>query len=339
MKALRLNAPHQCELADIDDARPGADETLIRVHSVGVCGSDLHAWHGTQPFVTYPRILGHEVGAEVVEAGPSRPDLKPGDRVVIEPLLSCGNCYPCRIGKYNCCASLRVLGVHTDGALRPYFAVPSKCLHRAPEGLGYEEMAMCETVSIGLHAVHRAAVAPNETVVVIGAGPIGLGAMQSALAYRARVIVLDVLDARLETARQLGATHTVNSTATDPVKAVMDLTDGEGAAAVIEAVGLPKTIEQTVDLVAAGGRIVIVGVGSGTVTFPQHIFLKKEIDFRGSRNSRNCFPEVIRLMAEGKVRMGPLVTHRFGFEEGLDAFRWIDEHRGEVTKAVINVSG
>ncbi len=338
MKALRLNAPHQCEFAEIDEPRPAPDETVIRVHSVGVCGSDMHAWHGTQPFVTYPRILGHEVGAEVVTPGASRPDLKPGDRVVIEPLLSCGKCYPCRIGKYNCCANLRVLGVHTDGALRPLFAVPSACLHRAPAGMSFDEMALCETVSIGLHAVRRAEVSAGETAVIIGAGPIGLGAMQSARAYGARVIVLDVLESRLEMARNLGADFFINSNKIDPVRAVMDLTHGEGTPVVIEAVGLPRTIEQTVDLVAAGGRIVIVGVGSQTVTFPQHVFLKKEIDFRGSRNSRNCFPELLRLMGEGKIRMGPLVSHRFAFEEGIDTYRWIDEHRSEVTKAVIQLT-
>lgn len=337
MKALQLLAPRRFCFVEQEPPQPGPGEVALRVRSVGVCGSDMHAYHGTQPFVRYPVILGHEVGAEVAACGPDVSGLSPGDRVVLEPMISCGRCYACRIGKYNCCANLEVMGVHRDGALRPLFIAPARNVHRAPPGMSFDEMALCETVSIGLHAVRRAEVQPGETVAVIGAGPIGLGAIQAAKAYQARVAAIDVAAGPLELARQLGADETIHSGECDVVAALMKRTAGEGAPVVIEAVGLPATIERTVDLVAPGGRIVVVGVGHSTVTFPQHIFLKKEIDFRGSRNSRNVFPELIELMTAGKIRMGPLITHRFPFVEAIAAFETIDARRREVVKAIIQI--
>jgi len=335
MRQLVLNAPFDMRLCEVDMPERSPEDVLLRVRAAGICGSDVHAYRGHQPFLTYPRILGHELGCEIAEIETGDHGFNVGDAVVVEPYMGCGRCYPCMIGRYNCCSRLQVMGVHADGGMRDYFAVPVKYLHKAPEGSSFEELAMVETTAVGAHGVKRARVEAGEIVAIVGAGPIGIGAMQYAKSLGARTIVIDIAPQSLEKAKSLGADDVIDSSSSDPVEELMKLTSGFGAHAVVECVGKPVTIEMTVNLVAPAGRIAIVGVGDQKVSFPQQVFNKKEIDYFGVRNARDMFPEIIALMQEGAISMAPLVTQRFNIDEGVEAFKFVHENQQDVRKAVI----
>ena len=339
MRQLVLEAPYKLTWREAPLPKPKTAEALVKVHWVGVCGSDVHAYRGHQPFLSYPRVLGHELGLEVVEvAADNERGLRPGDRATLEPVVSCGQCYPCRHGHPNACEKIQVLGVHADGGLQEYMTLPVKLLHKS-EILDYEALALVEPACIGAQAVNRGRVGPGDFVVVIGSGTIGTAVMQRARAKGATVTSGDILAWKLELARKLGADHVIDmNDVPRAVKEVRQLTSGAGASVVVEAVGLTETIESTVEYVASGGRVVILGVGDQNVTFAQKVFVAKELDFLGSRNSYRVFPEVIRLCEAGQVRMKEFVSHRFAFDEAIHAFDFIENHRPEVSKAVIKVA-
>ena len=308
----------------------------LRVLRVGVCGTDLHAYLGNQPMVTYPRVLGHELGCVVEAVGDGVAGISVGDRAAVEPLLPCGDCYACGIGKSNCCRNLRGLGVHTDGGMCERITVPAHLVHRSST-LTLDELALVETLTIGAHAVRRGRVEAGETVLILGAGPIGLGAMQVARALGAKTLVADIAEHRLEGATRLGASEVLNPSKVDLVVATMDLTDGEGAAVVMEAIGRPETMAQTIDLVAPGGRIVLVGWTDRDVAFQGTKLLRKEVDLLGSRNSRGEFPWVMSLAEERKIDLEGMISHRLPLFDAPGFFE--DHHAGRVaaTKAVLSV--
>src|SRR5438094_7155928 len=228
MKAIQLNEPGT--LASIlvpEPSAPAAGEALVRVHRIGVCGTDIHAYGGKQPFFSYPRILGHELGVEVIAIGEKVTNVKPGDKCSVEPYINCEKCIACRRGKPNCCTNIKVLGVHTDGGMREQFSLPARKLHPSAK-LSFDQLALVETLGIGAHAVKRAQVESNEFVLVIGAGPIGLAAMQFAIEKGAQVIVLDLNDARIEFCqRQLGVAHVINGAKEDTLEALNRITSND----------------------------------------------------------------------------------------------------------------
>ena len=246
MKQVILEQPGRLVLADgPPPGPPGPDEALVRVRSVGVCGTDFHAFKGDQPFFTYPRILGHELSAELI-AAPNAVDvgLKTGDRCAVEPYLECGRCVACRRGRTNCCAKLEVLGIHVDGGMREIIKVPLRKLHRS-ESLSFEQLALVETLSIGAHAVGRAGLEPGETALVVGTGPIGLAVIQSAQPLGVRLLATDVNEARLEFCRrQMGVEHTF-ATGASAEEALRDATRGEMPTVVFEATGNPASMERS----------------------------------------------------------------------------------------------
>ncbi|MGQ9697495.1 MAG: zinc-binding alcohol dehydrogenase family protein [Armatimonadota bacterium] len=319
MKELVLYSPGDLRFREVPDPKPSAGQALLKVEAVGVCGTDFHAYHGDQPFMTFPRVLGHELGCRVIYAPDNDRGIAPGTLVTVEPLKPCGTCYPCSIGKYNCCRHLQVLGVHTDGGLRELITLPVHMLYPSSK-LSAEELAVCEPLSIGLHAVRRAELHPGEAVCIIGAGPIGLSVMLVARAIGARTIVCDVRPERLSMARRLGATERINASGRDLIDAVMTLTAGEGPPVVVEAVGRPDTMELAVELVAFGGRVVVVGLTDRPLTIKPSVFVRKEIDFRGSRNSANAFPEVLQLAESGQINPSALITERAPFHEAPSLF-------------------
>lgn len=335
MKELVLQAPGKIEFRQVPDPKPAPGQALLKVEAVGICGTDFHAYQGDQPFVSYPRVLGHELGCRVVEAPQNDRGVEPGVLVTVEPLKPCGHCYPCSIGKYNCCRNLQVLGVHTDGGLREYICLPVDMLYPS-KTLTAEELAVCEPLSIGLHAVRRAGLKAGEAICILGAGPIGLAAMQVAKAKGARTIVCDIRADRLSMARRLGAAELVNASGRDLIDAVMTLTAGEGAAVVLEAVGRPETIEEAVELVAAGGRVVVVGLTDSQIYFKASVFVRKELDFLGSRNSRGAFPEVLRLAEAREVNPSALITERVPFADAPALFARHAEHP-PLCKAVVEL--
>ncbi len=315
MLTITLEEPGRFVAREQPEPRPGPGQALVRVHRVGVCGTDLHAFAGRQPFFTYPRVLGHELGVEVLDPGDDPQGLKPGDRCAVEPYLNCGRCGGCRRGRPNCCSALQVLGVHADGGMRPVFAVPARKLHPSAR-LDYDQLALVETLGIGAHAVERAQLSPDDFVLVIGAGPIGLGVVQAARVSGALLAVMDVSETRLEFCRsQLGVAHVLKP-GPDAIGALAKLGGGEPPTCVIDATGNPQSMREAFNLAAHGGRIVFVGLFQGDVTFNDPGFHRRELTVMGSRNSLPAtFRNVIRLIEEGRVDTRPWITHRFKLEQ------------------------
>jgi L-gulonate 5-dehydrogenase len=313
---------------------PGPGEVLVSVGATGVCAGDLYIYLGKNPYAQYPIIGGHEIAGTVAATGAGVTGFQPGELVVVEPFIGCGACYPCRVGKPNCCANLQIIGAHKPGGFAEYVVAPAQNIHRVPPNLSLTEASFAEPVAIGVQACRRGAVGPDDTVLILGCGPIGLALIEVARARGARVVASDVLPDRLATAAQLGA-------ATLPagaglLQAVLARTNGEGMPVVIEATGNPQAMEQTVDLVAAGGRIVIVGlVKKGLmVSFPGLDWTRKELTVVGSRASANCFPEALELLASGAISYPKLATN-FSLWEAPRVFADLAREPGAVHKAIL----
>jgi 2-desacetyl-2-hydroxyethyl bacteriochlorophyllide A dehydrogenase len=315
---------------------PGPDEALVRVRSIGVCGTDFHAFKGDQPFFTYPRILGHELGAELIEA-PNAVGLKTGDRCAVEPYMECGRCVACRRGRTNCCAKLEVLGIHVDGGMREIIKVPVRKLHRS-ESLSFEQLALVETLSIGAHAVGRAGLEPGDTVLVVGTGPIGLAVIQSAQPLGVRLLATDVNEARLEFCRrQMGVEHAFAIDASAE-EALRDATRGEMPTVVFEATGNPASMERSFGFVASGGKLVLVGLCQSKIAFFDPEFHRREMTLLSSRNALAAdFKRVLSAVEAGTLDTRPWITHRVSLA-GLAAAlpSWIDPRAG-VLKAMVEV--
>ena len=322
MKAIRLEEPGR--LAFISAELPASlrsQEALVRVHRIGICGTDIHAFNGKQPFFTYPRILGHELGVEVVAVGDSTGRLKPGDLCSVEPYINCGKCIACRRGKSNCCVNLQVLGVHLDGGMREEFVVPSRKLHPS-RSLTLDQLALVETLGIGCHALERARVEPGEFVLVIGAGPIGLAVMQFAIEARTQVMVLDINQKRLEFCReQLSVPYVINAANENPLEALKRITSGELPTAVFDATGNPKSMMGAFEYPAHGGRLVFVGLFQGSVAFNDPDFHRRELTLLASRNAQpEDFTRIIGLIESRRIDTAPWITHRARFDRAICEF-------------------
>ena len=296
MQAIKLEKPWEVACVDIDRPTRKEGEALIKVKAAGICGSDIGAFRGTNGLVSYPRVIGHEIAGEVVEIGPNEKGIKAGDRVVVDPYLYCGHCYPCSIGRTNCCEHLRVLGVHVDGGMCEYFTHPADMLVKIPEGMSWVQAAMAEPLTISLHGIHRGGLKAGEYCAVIGAGPIGLVAGLVAQAYGAHAILLDIVDERLQFAKKLGIEHVVNSM--DKEKAIEEIrkiTGGTMAQQVMECSGSNAAIRGTLDFVSNAGRITLTGWPKKETSIPTDLITKKEVDIRGARTSAGEFEEALDL--------------------------------------------
>lgn len=316
---------------------PSAGSALVRVHRVGVCGTDFHAWRGQQPFFTFPRILGHELGVEVVDIGRNERHLVPGSRCAVEPYLNCGTCRACRLNRGNCCERMRVLGVHVDGGMRELIDVPIEKLHPS-RTLDVERLALVETISVGHHAVARAGIGEGETVLVVGAGPIGLAAASSARAAGGSVAIADVSQSRLAFAqRALGFDRTVPVGDTDPAPLVRDAFGGLPSV-VIDATGNARSMQNAFNLVAQAGTLVFVGLVQADISFNDPEFHRRELTVLASRNALpSDFAAVIQAMESGALDVSPWITHRAALEDVPAVFpQWTDGAAG-VVKAVVTV--
>jgi 2-desacetyl-2-hydroxyethyl bacteriochlorophyllide A dehydrogenase len=306
MITVTLKEPGTFEVGQANE--PGdvpAGHALVKVRRIGICGTDWHAFNGKQPFFAYPRVLGHELGVEVVSMNDPTSDLKPGDKCAVEPYLNCGQCSPCRRGKSNCCTDLKVLGVHIDGGMRERIVVPANKLHRSNK-LSLDQLALVETLGIGCHAVARAGVEKGDTVLVIGAGPIGLAAIQFVQAAGVNPIVADTSEQRLAFCRQQLKVETTLDARGD-----LKTTLGELPTVVIDATGNPGSMAKCFELIAHGGRIVYVGLFQGDVTFNDPNFHRREISLMASRNALpGDFTRIIKLVEDGVVDTTPWITHR-----------------------------
>ncbi|WP_413675599.1 zinc-binding alcohol dehydrogenase family protein [Massilia cellulosiltytica] len=336
MKCVVCESPGDLQLGfkPVPEAGPG--EVLLRVRRIGVCGTDMHIFRGTQPFLAYPRVMGHELSGEVVMA-PGDSGFAPGDEVLVMPYLSCGDCVACRKGKTNCCTRIQVLGVHRDGGLAEYLAVPAQFVLRT-EGISLDDAAMVEFLAIGLHAVRRGAVAAGQRVLVVGAGPIGVAVALFAALNGAQVTVLDARDDRLGFCRDvLKVAHTVTAGESD-VEALRAITGGDFFDAVFDATGNIKAMERGLDFVAHGGTYVLVSIVPERISFADPEFHKRETTLLGSRNATvDDFREVLAAMKAGLVPTRAMNTHRATLDEFIDTLpRWMDPASG-VIKAIVEV--
>lgn len=347
MKAYVITAPQCIREQELPVPSPGPGEALVRVRAVGVCGSDVHAYEGTQPFFQYPQIPGHEVVGEIVaisEKPASEPQIpgrtqaplpRVGDRVTLDPSLPCGRCYACRLGRYNCCAHLRVMGVHAPGAMREYFTAPLPCLYVLPDALEEELGVLAEPLSIGVQATKRARLQAGERCLIMGAGTIGLCVLLVAKAQGALCAISDVCAERLKLAQRLGADLTIHPPSQDIQAALEDFTQGDGPAVVIEAVGRPETVALAAELVAPAGRVVQLGLCSQPICFPGNIFVKKEMDWLGSRLHGGTMPQAIRLLAAGAIHPQPLITHRLPLAALPQALQLLAKKPQEAIKIIL----
>jgi len=313
-------------------ARPG--QAIIKIRRIGICGTDLHGFEGTQPFFDYPRILGHELAGDLVDFDQA-PGFTPGEAVTVIPYFNCGTCIACRSGKSNCCTTIKVCGVHIDGGMVDYLAVPSAFLVHG-QGLSYDELALVEPLAIGAHAVRRAAIQPGEFVLVVGAGPIGLGTMESVRIAGGEVIAMDINEDRLRFCREkLQLLHTVNGV-DEPMEQIRHITRGDMPTVVIDATGSLKAINQGFRYIAHGGRYVLVGLQKGEIQFSHPEFHKREATLMSSRNATpQDFDMVMDAMRRGLIDPTTYITHRVQFDDVKVEFAgWLDPARG-VIKAMV----
>lgn len=321
MKAIICEQPEHFCYAErpLPVAAPG--EALLRIRRIGICGTDLHAFRGRQPFFSYPRILGHELAGEITSLGEGVSELQVGDTVTIMPYLECGACSACRSGKSNCCSSLQVIGVHRDGGMQECIALPVDHLLKAP-GVSLDELALVECMAIGAHAVRRAGVRSGEEVLVVGAGPIGFGIMQFARIAGARVIALDLDERRLEFARRwAGAEATITGGSEQTRSQIAAATGGKGATVIFDATGSPQAMMQGFDYVVHGGRYVLVSIVDAQISFYDPEFHKRETTLLSSRNAtREDFLWVLQCLAEKRLELASLISHRCHFDHLIEEF-------------------
>lgn len=320
MKAFVIEAPGRTNFIEIPRPSPGPEEVLLRIQMVGFCGSDLNTYRGKNPLVSYPRIPGHEVAATIEALGSGVPKaMEPGMDVTVSPYTSCGTCTACRRGRPNACRFNQTLGVQRDGAMTEYLTISWEKVIPV-EGLSFEELCLVEPLSVGFHAVSRGRVTREDTVVVLGCGTVGLGVVAAAVFYGARTIAVDIDAGKLELARKVGATETINSASEDFHGKLKAFTSGRGPDVVIEAVGLPTTFRAAVEEVAFTGRIVYIGYSNGPVTYETKLFVQKELDILGSRNALpEDFKGVINMLKQGRFPASDFISRVVPFAEAGQA--------------------
>jgi alcohol dehydrogenase len=340
MKAIQLQQPGHFEQIGIDEpSKPGPGEVLVRVHRVGICGTDISGYLGKMPFYSYPRIPGHELGVEVVEVGAGVTNLQPGQRCSVEPYLNCQKCFACRRGCGNCCESLQVLGVHTDGGLRPYFLVPARKLHPSSK-LTLDQLALVETLGIGCHAVQRGQPQAGEFALVVGAGPIGLAVIEFVKLTGAKIIVLDLNEKRLDFCKkQMGVPHTIRYRGDgSALKELQDITEGSLAPVVFDATGNTKSMCHAFNYVSHTGRLVFVGIVTDEIYFSDPLFHRREMTVFATRNALpDEFRRIIGLIEEGRIDTRPWITHRTPFAELIGNFPSYTKPETGVIKAMVEV--
>ncbi|MGB3801442.1 MAG: zinc-binding alcohol dehydrogenase family protein [Lewinella sp.] len=336
MKRIICREPGTFQLEDVAAPVPGEGEAHLRIHRVGICGTDLHAFQGNQAFFTYPRVLGHELSASIISIGPNDRGLQTGDRVIVMPYLYCGQCLACRSGKTNCCQKLSVLGVHVDGGMQEEITLDSQFI--LPAGtLSDAEIAIVEPLAIGAHALRRGSVVASDTIAVVGCGPIGIGILALAATLGCRVIALDTNPARLDFVRQqIGINHTVlvGDGAGAQVKSI---TEGDLATVVFDATGNRRALESGHQYMAYGGRYVLVGLSKDELCYRHPEIHAKETTLLCSRNAtREDFEWVRKILESGRFPTEKYVTHEVSYREMIDHFdSWTQAGTG-VIKAMVH---
>ncbi|MBQ1312883.1 MAG: NAD(P)-dependent alcohol dehydrogenase [Blautia sp.] len=343
MKTAVMTKLKYCEIQERPIPEPGDDEVLIRIENVGVCGSDLHYFESGRIgdfIVKYPFVLGHEAGGTVVETGRNVKKIKVGDRVALEPGKTCGKCEFCKTGRYNLCPDVVFFATPpVDGVFQEYVAHEEGLCFKIPDNMTTEEAALIEPLAVGMHAASQGDAHLGQTAVVTGSGCIGLMSLLSLKARGvSRVIVVDLLDKRLEQAKKLGADYVINGNKEDPVKRILEITDGCGFDLGLETAGSEITASQLIRAARKGAAIVFVGYSpSGEMTLPIGMALDKELNFRTVFRYRNIYPTAIEAVASGKIDVSGVVTHYFKLDDIQEALTACVEDKANIVKGVIKV--
>lgn len=334
-----MTAPKKIEFRNIEIPAPGPDQVLVKVMKIGICGSDIHVYHGTHPFTSYPITQGHELSAKIVELGSNVTKLTVGQKVTIEPQVYCGECYPCRHGKYNLCENLKVMGFQTTGTASEYFAADASKVTPLPANLTYDEGAMIEPLAVTVHAARRFGEIEGARVAVLGAGPIGILLAQTVKGLGAEsVLITDVSDKRLELAKSVGADYTVNTMNVDFGEAMTGDFGPDKADVIYDCAGNDTTMGQAIKYARKGSKIILVAVFDKMATVDLAVLNDHELDLDTSMMYRHeDYIEAIRLVDERKVQLKPLMSKHFDFQEYLSAYEYIDNNRESAMKVLINI--
>ena len=334
-----MTAPGQITFQEVPTPQPESGQVLIKVMKIGVCGSDIHVYHGEHPFTSYPVTQGHEVSGQIVTLGDGVEGLTIGQKVTIQPQVVCGQCHPCRHGKYNLCESLKVMGFQTTGTASHYFAVDAAKVTLLPQDMSYDEGAMIEPLAVAVHAVRRAGDVKGQKIAVLGAGPIGILVAQTARGMGAKsVMITDVSDIRLAKARECGVDFCVNTKTADFGDAMIKHFGPDKADVIYDCAGNNTTMGQAVKYARKGSVIILVAVFAGQATVDLAVLNDHELDLNTSMMYRNeDYIEAIRLVKEKKVALAPLISKHFPFRDYLKAYQYIDGNRDSTMKVIINV--
>lgn len=333
MIGIQFEEPWKVKTVEIKKPEPKEGEALIKVKSAGICGSDIGAFRGTNPLVSYPRIIGHEIAGEVISIPENnKKGIKPGDHVILDPYIYCGHCYPCSLGRTNCCEDLHVLGVHSEGGMVEYFTHPMDMLIKVPDDMPWELVPLAEPLTIALHGLHRAQLKAGEHIAISGAGPIGILAAMAAIYYGAEPIMIDLVEERLNFAKKLGVKYTINTMKEDIVEKVKEYTKGRMSEVVMEASGANSAVVSTLDIVSNAGRIVLTGWPKNATSLDTGKITKKEVDIRGARTSSGEFEEAVDLIYNKKVDAPAILTKVVSLNQVPETIIDIEENPGNYMK-------
>lgn len=336
MKAIKVIEPFKVEIVDVPKpVIERKDDVIIRITSGGICGSDIGIYNGTNSLATYPRLIGHEFGGIVTEVGEAVTAVKPGDKVAVDPVRSCGHCYACRIGRHNVCSTLEVMGVHRDGGFAEYVSAPESNVHLFHKDFDESYLGLVEPFTIGVEVNRRGQITKRDKVLVMGSGPIGMTVMQVAKRNGAQVMMTDIVKERLEKAMAMGADQTVLVTEENLEERIMDFTDQEGIPVIVDTVCTPASFEQSVQLACPAGRIVVLGLKNQPSQIVMADITKKELTIVGSRLNNHCFDEVIEGFEDGTLHPEQLMTQTFNYKDIMKALTLIQEHPQDVLKVVL----
>lgn len=332
MKSVYLKKPNEISIMEIDKPVYKEGFAVVRIKSMGICGSDIGAFRGVNPIVSYPRIIGHELAGIVEEIGENPKKIRKGDRVVVDPYLWCGQCYPCSMGRTNCCETLKCLGVHVDGGMTEYLLHPAHMLVPLSEDIPWELAPLSEPLTIALHGIHRAKLAVGQHMAINGAGTIGLLAALCAIAYGAVPILIDPIEERLAYAQQLGVRHTICIPRQNAIEEIRSITNNRMAEVVMEASGANAAIRACFNMVSYAGKIVLTGWPKEETMLPTNIITTKELDVLGGRNSKNEFGEALNLIENGKVDVRAVLSKVIKIDEVPEAVRELSDYPGRYLK-------
>ncbi len=336
MKAIQIEKPYVLKIIEMD--KPSISETnnvMIKMKAVGICGSDIGIYHGTNAAATYPRVIGHEIVGEVVEVGQTTKKIKPGDRVIVDQVVNCKECYACRKGRGNVCNNLKVRGVHIDGGYREYMTVPESDCYILPDKLSYNEAVMIEPATIAIQSCSRAELCQEDTLLILGCGALGSSILKIAKLSGATIIVADIIDQKIEDMLKNGADYGINLLKEDVVEKCKDYTGGYGPTVSIDAACTKDSLLSLLKVTGNAGRVITMGFSVASIEINQFLITSKELDVRGSRLQNKKFKTAIELIEEDKLDLKGTISHTFYFEDAQKAFDFADSKNPEIRKIVL----